>query len=333
VISLDLRRFIPGWAGVLIALSTALAVAPCGAEPDVTIAIDCPSLDGEARAALETRAKAELLVRDASGTFVVVCRDGSAALTWHPLSGVPASSTSTMNTDSRTSIDGVLDALDDLLAGPAASVAAALAPVTTSPVAPPPTPVVPVVKAPPLSPPGTVAIPQASTRRPGWPGLLLGAGVATELWSQTATLGPRARIAVPLPSRFEVGAAGTLLFALRAPDGVSGRLIRVAVGGDYGIDDGDRFRIGADVFVELLHADAGVAGSADKVEFGGLLRASAAILTKPIRIAIGPTLAARPDTLRAQLGPNRDGSGGVTAFELHLFTVGIALDVTTGPVR
>ncbi len=318
-----------------MALSSALCVIPGRADPAVTLAVDCPILDAEARSALEARSRTELIVRNASGTFVVVCRDDTASLTWHPLDGDPTSGTAQTSADSRASIDRILEALDALLTPPPATAAAGEA----TPVPP----VMPAAAAAPnvvISPPPVLVLPpQAAAGAPAtnWSvfrGVLFGAGAAAELWSNTATLGPRARVALALPARFAAGISGTALFSLRSPQDVSGRLVRIALGGDYGIDDGERFRAGLDAFVDLVHAGSSSAGSSDKTAFGFELRASAAVVTNPVRVELGPTLAVHPSAVQAKLGPNADGSGSgsTTPFEVHAFTVGLVLDVVAGPV-
>jgi hypothetical protein len=162
--------------------------------------------------------------------------------------------------------------------------------------------------------------------------VLLGAGMGGELWSRTAALGPRASVLVALPARFEAGTAATVFFTLRSPDRVSGRITRVALRGAYAFDPGARFRIGADVFVDLVHASAPNAGSANDVAFGGSLRATAAVVIGAVRVEIGPTLSIHPAAVQAQIGPSPDGSNGTVAFRLQTFTAGLVLDVLVGPL-
>jgi hypothetical protein len=268
-------------------------------------------------------------------------------LTWHPLDGAPASSSVPLDDDPKVTIDHVLEALDEMLVVPAAGAnsaagtngvngpaAAAPTSVSVTTTAPAPVTVAPPPPAPPmLAGPSPGFLQPLPERRATWPGLLLGAGAAMELWSNTATLGPRARVLLPLPARFEAGVSGTLLFSLLSPDGVSGRLLRAAIGGDYAVDAGQRFRVGAEGFVDLLHANAGSIGSDDKTVFGALLRASAALVTHPVRVEVGPSLAIHPTSLQARLSSDPTGVVGTTAFDLHHFTVGFFLDATAGPTK
>ncbi|HEX4340506.1 MAG TPA: hypothetical protein VH062_31575 [Polyangiaceae bacterium] len=304
-----------------------------GADPTVTLAVDCPGFDAETRAALEARAKAELLVRNAPGTFVVACRGPSASLSWHPLAGRPAVTVATLDADARASVERVLEALDTLLTTPAPAPAESVAntPAPLPVLAPEPVATVvrppPVLALPPPSTPPTELPPRTSQ----WPGLLVSAGVATELWSKTAALGPRARLLVPVTSHLELGALVTVLFTTRSPESVSGRSVRIGATGDCGVDRGSRFRVGAGVFADLVHASATV-GSDDATEFGAMLHATAALVEAPVRIELGPTLVVHPKPIDVILGPKRDGSE-TTEFGLHPFTAGLVLDITAGPVR
>jgi hypothetical protein len=299
------------------------------ASPDVTVAVDCPGFDAEGRAALDARARADLLVRNDGGTLVIVCRGSIATLSWHPLTGAPSTSATPITDSTRSSIDGVLEALDVLLAPPAANEE------ETPVVAPEATP--PEATAPPLQPkPAELAPPRAQMDSPAVDRstvvsrgrrsveVVLGAGTAAEFWTGTAALGVRGLVAIPLPLRLAAGATGTVLWDLASPSGVNARLSRVALGGEYGVDRAERFRVGADGFVEFLHAASGANGADDKTAFGGAVHASAALLLKPVRIQAGPIFELRPNELRVQLGAS-------DALAVTHFTFGLAVDVAFGP--
>jgi hypothetical protein len=333
--SSNMRRLAQGPAALAL-LVVALHAASAAAEENATIAVDCPAFDNESRAALDARARADLLVRNAAGTFVVVCREEQGHLTWHPLAGAPGSATVALDADPRTSIERILEGLGGLVAAttPVSTEAAPAGTDGPPPVVVPPAPTaIPApaprsrVEPPPHAPPE----PHETPRR-GFRGVLLGAGMGGELWSRTAALGPRASLLVALPARFEAGTAATVFFTLRSPDQVSGRITRVALRGAYAFDPGERFRIGADVFVDLVHAAAPNAGSANDVAFGGSLRATAAVINAPVRVELGPTLSIHPAAVQAQIGPGPDGSNGAVAFRLQTFTAGLVLDVLVGPL-
>lgn len=333
-----LRRLAPGGAAFVL-LSTVLFASRATAQDVVTVAVDCPAFDAESRSALEARAHAELLVRMTPGTFVVVCREGEAQLTWHPLTGVPMATTVSLAPDPRTSIDRVLDGLGGLVTAVATALAAPNPDDVEPQASPPSAPPIPTVAptpppAPPAMPVRDAAVSRAASRR-GFGGVLLGAGMGAELWTNTAALGPRATVLLSLPARFEAGAAATVFFTLRSPNDVSGRDIRLALSGSYAMDAGERFRVGADVFLDQINAVAPGAGSASHAVFGGLLRATVAAVTHPLRVEIGPTLAIHPPVF-AQIGPGpggaRVGSVGGVAFRLPQFTAGLVLDVAVGPL-
>jgi hypothetical protein len=331
-------RLLASRRAALVLLSTTLLAGRAGAQEGTTIAVDCSALDAESRAAVEARARADLLVRNAPGTFVVVCVGAEGRLSWHPLAGVPVTTTVSLDADPRTSVDRILERLGELVTAATTSAPAEAAPpgdvvqapdntppvASAAPPAPPPPP--------PGSPPLDVPSEPAEAWRGGFRGVSLGGGVSGELWSGAAALGPRASVLMSLPARFQAGAAATVLFTLSSPDQVSGRMTRVALTFAYGLDSGERFRVGADFFVDLLHAAAPNAGSANSTVFGALVRATAALVTHPIGLEFGPTLAIHPTPVQAQIGPGPDGSNGSVPFRVQTLTGGIVLDVLVGPL-
>src|SRR5262245_20229034 len=109
-----MRRYPPLVLGALTLLPGVLRES-CARADEGVVAIDCPSFDGETRAALDARARAELLVRSRAGTLIIVCQGSDATLTWHPLDGSPTARTMPLADDARASIDRFLEALDLLL--------------------------------------------------------------------------------------------------------------------------------------------------------------------------------------------------------------------------
>jgi hypothetical protein len=319
----------------LALVATALLVGRAEAQEGSTIVVDCPAFDAESRAAVEARARADLLVRNAPGTFVVVCADdGAARLSWHPLAGVPVTAIVSLDRDLRVSAERILEGLEGLVsAGVAASTEAQPAgAVTQPPVSSPPTAAAAPFAPPLLARPPDEPAASRETWRGGFGGVLLGGGMGGELWSGTAALGPRASVLLSLPARFEAGAGATMFFTLRSPDQVSGRAIRIALNGSYALDRRERFRVGADVFLDLVHAAAPGAGAANDAAFGALVRATAALVIDSVRVELGPTLAIHPVPLQAQIGPGPGGSNGSVAFTLPTFTAGLVLDVLVGPL-
>lgn len=336
VFSPNMRLHAPRQA-VLLFLATALLSGRASAQESATIAVDCPALDAESRAAVEARARADLLVRNAPGTFVVVCLEREARLSWHPLAGTPATASAPLDVDPRVSVDRILEGLGGLVTAGAAQADADAVP--TGPAVEAPVTADPAANAPPSArpqPPPDVRpiapVAPDEAWRGGFGGVLLGAGMGGELWSGTAALGPRVSVLLSLPPRFEAGATATVFFTLRAPDQVSGRAVRLALTGSYALDRGERFHVGADVFLDLVHATAPGAGTANDATFGVLVRATGALLVGKVRFELGPTLAIHPTPLRAQIGTAPDGSNGNVAFTLQTFTAGLVLDVLVGPL-
>src|SRR5205814_5521614 len=115
-----------------------------------------------------------------------------------------------------------------------------------------------------------------------------------ELWARTAAVGPNARVEIPLPLRFAAFLSATGLWALSSPEGVDARLVRLAAGGAFGIDGRERFRVGVDTFIDLIHAAANGAGSDGRLVGGAAVYAIAALPVGPLRLEAGPLLSLRP---------------------------------------
>jgi hypothetical protein len=318
-------------SAVLIAGAFGLVQVGAGiaqaAESDVVVAIDCQRFDPEARAAVEARARAELIVRGATGTLVVACDDTRAELTWHPLIGAPSATTAFLAPEARTAIEHILEALDALLGAPRAAEPASASPPPAPagpPTSPPPSPedADETRRAPPDDSAST-----ARTRSPGFfRGMVLFAGAHGELWSRVGALGPSARVEAALPLRLGAFLSGTALWALSSPENVDARLVRLAAGGAFGIDRDERFRVGLDAFVDLVHARAAGSGSDDKTVGGATLFATAAFPFGPLRLEVGPTLAFRPRELQVRVG-------AMEALHISPFAVGLSLGVAFGPLR
>jgi hypothetical protein len=156
------------------------------------------------------------------------------------------------------------------------------------------------------------------TKRGGFH-IAFGAGVVGELWSHNEALGAHAFATLPLPSRFSVSVTGGGLWALRSPQAIDANLVRIAAGGDYGIDPAEHFRVGADAFVDFVHAESAQAGADDKAFFGASLRATAGFRVGLIRLQLGPTVAIHPGKVLIQIGD-------AEAFHVPTFAAGLRLD-------
>lgn len=306
-----------------------LAVAD---EPTVVTAIDCPRLGAEQKAALDARARVEFLVRQLSGTLVVVCRE-TAELTWHSFDHPPVRETVPLAAEPRATVEQILAALDPLLAGqsqpttPATSTPGmdpqpALPTPTSIPVTPAPTPL------PDSPPPLPTPVDTRSTAQARSHGIFVQAGALGELWSGAlpGALGPRVSARFELPNRFAIDAGGTLLFGLTSPDDVSARLVRVHAGGEYAFDGARRFRAGIDVFVDSLHATASQnLGTADKSVGGMDVRLSYAWGSGPFGLVLGPTLNFHPGPVRVELGTRE-------LFHIPAVSAGVVIEAAFGPL-
>src|SRR5262249_44173236 len=136
--------------------------------------------------------------------------------------------------------------------------------------------------------------------------------------------GPSARAELLLPLRFAASAGATALWTLRSPEGVDARLVRLSAGAAFGIDRDERFRVGVEAFLDLVHAEASGAGSDDRVVGGAAVQASAALPVGPVRVEVGPTLAIHPQEVQVRIGD-------VEALHVPRFAVGLSLGLAIRP--
>jgi hypothetical protein len=313
------RRMGPGAtprrAGWRLFGAAALASWACKAtEHDATVvAIDCAALATEHRAALESRAKAELLVRSQSGTLVVACRGGTAELTWHSLRGGSSVARVALDGDDRATVDRVLAALDPLLDVPAPGAtqsAGSVVPVVAPEIPPEdanaPTPVdaptPPARATPPRSEARTAAVP--AEEAPLW---AASAGAFAELWSANVigVIGPRAHAGVALPAGIAFGASAVIAWTPVATSNVRGRLVRLGMDAEYQLGDERRFRLGAGASLDLIHASADGSLQTDPADAavpGASLHALYAFPGRPFRVALGPIVGIHGGPVRVELG-------------------------------
>ena len=306
------------------------------AEPSVVVAVDCPELGDEPRAALEARARAELMVREIAGTLVVRCRE-SAQLSWHPLAGDSVQSSVALAGAAPTDVERILEALDPLLGprtnpepGPAPDAGAA-SPSGTSTAPPPPAPTVapvvtPLARPEPVAPPAT----QASAQNEDEGAWSVAAGGVVERWSSevVGAAGGRARGELGLPGRFSMNAGAAVLLGLEAPSDVSARMVRFLAGGEWAIDVKRHLRVGVEASVDLLHASPAASlqtAAADQTLLGGGVHVAYAVRVASFGVVTGPTLGFHPGPAKVELGDHE-------IFRVPSVLLGWALDVELGPI-
>jgi len=324
-------RPLPVVLGALTLLNGVLR-APSASAKGAPVSVDCPAFDDETRAALDARARAELLVRQQGGTLVVSCRTNDALLTWHPSTGNPRrESRRSIATPGRASITFskrstlYWRARRRTILGPKG-------------------PRLHLRKLNPRRAPhrhtartarsqarGT-GIRAANWQRRGGSTRERDAAsrvshrfrsrVVGELWSRNEALGAHAFATLPLPSRFSVSVTGEAS-GPALPEGIDANLVRIAAGGDYGIDPAEHFRVGADAFVDFVHAESAQAGADDKAFVGASLRATAGFQLGAVRLQFGPTVSIHPGKVVIQIGDTE-------AFHVPTFAAGLRLDGVIG---
>jgi hypothetical protein len=295
------------------------------AEGEVSVRVECPALGEEQRAALESRAKAELLVRRESGSLLVSCRAGAADVRWQPQAGAARERQITLAADATATQEQILEALE-LLLGPEPAPAPAATPTPGVPAAKPAvTPLPPrAIPAPAPAPPPA---PEALIREPPAPDepfVELLAGAAVELWSSEAgaMLGPEARAALALPAGWAVSGGALIGWTLRAPEGVAGRLVRARLGAEYHLGSARRLRFGAALLLDWMTAtrDAGETSEADH-DVG----ARYVLLPPPVRVALGPDVSLRGAPVRVVIGESE-------IFRIPTLAVGASVEIVLGPL-
>jgi len=298
-------------------------------EPTVVIAIDCPALGAEEKAALDARARVEFLVRRLSGTLVVVCRE-TAELTWHSFDHSPVRESVPLASEPRATVEQILAALDPLLAGQSQPATPATSALGAGPQMTMPTPTTPTPTPTDSPPPLATPLETRSSAQSRSHGAFIQAGAVGEVWagSLSAALGPRVSARLELPNRFAVEVGGAMLFGLTSPNDVSARLARVHAGSEVAFDDARRFRAGVDLFVDFLHASAPPSlniGSADKSVGGMDVRLSYALASGPFGLVLGPTLNLHPGPVRVELGTRE-------LFHIPTVSAGFVIEAALGPL-
>jgi hypothetical protein len=318
------------WASAFGLLSLWWA-RPVWADPSaVSVRVDCPALGEERRAALESRAKTDLLVRREKGTLAVICERDAVQLRWQPAAGGASEHSIPLATDAIATEEQILEALEVLLNPhePGPVTPSPPAPAAAPPKPPPPSPPRPTVFAPPS------AIAPAPVRESTvWPYFELLAGVGVEAWSSQVigVLGPGARVRwAPFDrfDRFAVSGGAAIAWTLKAPEDVSARAVRIHAGGEYHFDSQRRWRVGVAAQLDLLHASRSVNGveeTADERALGGFVRAQYALTARPLLIVIGPTLGFRGRPVKVQIGQRE-------LFSVPVLAPGFTVEVGFGPL-
>jgi len=307
---------------VSVALLLGLTSGTSASAEQGAVAVACPSLGVEPQSALAARAEADLLVRGTGGKLSIVCTGSSATLTFLVADGPGQPATLPLPPEPRAAIERILEALDELLPR---------APSWSAPAAAPPPPVLaplPPVALPPapqrLMPPPPV---QQEERTEDWDraGVELGAGVETELWSSAAAgaLGPRLGLSWAPEPVWALRLSGGPSWGLRAPEGVSGFLLRLEVGAEVRFGPERSFRLAATVLGDRLAAASDDQSTSD-FSPGGVLRASYGAWLGGVRLSGGPLLVLHPGAVRVELGARE-------LYRIPAVTGGLAVEVSFAP--
>lgn len=309
------------------ALAIVLPAAPALAQaPEVRVTVQCPALDPEVRAALESRSKADLLVRHESGALTFACAE-TGVVTWEPAAGKPLSERVVLSPYPDGVIEQFLETADRLIqtshepaTGPQSAEPAVVG--ASSPSAPTPSPPPPEM---PETPETEPLPPQEAPERQATPlpVAFVAAGVA-ELWRSLPALGPALEFKWRFLSPFALDAGVTLLFTTEARSEVTARAVRAHVGAEL---ERAPFRIGVRVLVDTLRASPAPeleTSARSGTGVGARLHAAYALpLFDALRVAVGPTL-----TLHA--APLRVDYGATELFRVPVLTAGAEIQFEFG---
>jgi hypothetical protein len=286
---------------------------------DTRVTVHCPALDPEHRAALEARAKADLIVRHETGTLAFECLGSTGVVAWTPGSGGTLRGELALPKDADAAIEALLEDAERLLVANHDSHLTLPAPSAVPPAPAEPAPPVPVAPPPSREEPAIVEPPEPARGASHGLPFAFAAGVAVEVWDLVPALGPGVRIGWYAAPRLRLDVGGDLLFSTEERLGITGRLVRVHAGGELSLGDGERFRLGASLLFDTLKAsgDASLGvGTAQDTSFGGRLHAHYAVpVAGAWRVAFGPYLTGRAAPVRVELGNSE-------AFRIPVITGG-----------
>lgn len=281
-----------------------LAGSAVAQAPDSRVVVECPAFDAESRAALEARAKADLIVRHVSGTLSFVC-GAAGRVTWTPAGGDTVQGDVPLAPNTNEAIERFLESAEGLLLAASAPVPPAPPPADSTQVPP----AAPPAEAPPPPEPEAatpVVSESPSPRAPAARGIPFGAaaGGVFEMWDSPPALGASGLVRWYVSRHLRLDAVGMLLFTTEASLGISGRVVRGAAGAEWSFGADERFRVGARAFVDSLRASAADGGgSSEDVSAGGRVHATYAVpLAGSVSLVFGPFLAVRGAPVRVELG-------------------------------
>jgi hypothetical protein len=282
---------------VASALST-LVLGSAGARAgggNVELRIDCPALDEAGLAALEARSRAEMTsARLPAGEVSIVCKGGSAALTWQRLGGKRRESDVGLGSEPSLAVDAILTALDALLfekqgetQGPDEPDAASSAGPTSTEPAAAPSAVDPPPPTPPVEPSATRMQDGLPTLPPSY-GVGLTLGMDSELWSGgiEGGIGPRAGVRFRGPGRWSANLSGGALWGTNATQGVHSQVLRVVAGLDY--DLWPHVLVGAGADARVLFAGQGGASESQATTAGAVVSARYLATLGAFSLSAGP---------------------------------------------
>jgi hypothetical protein len=318
--------------GVLVGLALSVATTVAGATPDrVTFAIDCPPLDDDARAALEARARADLVLeRVREGTVRVACVGSVARVAWRPVVGAPHDAQATLPADRPGAVDALLQVVHDVLVDVAAvdPRPADTTPLASiPPTAPPPTPAPPASTAPPPEPsatgvhsePEALATPAISRWR-------VLAGARSELWSGAigAALGADAGVRMVVSGPWRVAALAGPSWGLTGASGIHAWTLHVGARAE--LVPWRHLALSAGIDARLLWASGGSPAFAQSTLDGttGGATVGAAYLARlgPLDVSLGPAV-------EALLRPVIVQVNGQELFRLPTFVASLSLEAST----
>jgi hypothetical protein len=295
-----------GWGPVTIARA---------AGEVVPLRIDCPLLDGESRAALEARARAELALSPLpAGEIAIACDLHSARVGWRAAGGgLRLREVGLTSADGDRNVDSLLSAVHALRFGDALPAEPRLA-VTVVPKG--------------AAPPAASAATGPAGPRPL--ALRLGAlaGVYSELWqgSIAGVVEAQAGLRLSWRARWSLALAGGVGRGLETADGVRARTTRAMLSAAYLAGAHLELRLGAE-WKSLAPAWTGAGSTPPSAATAAAFLSTRYVMSRDrFRVVAGPQvgLAASPITVTVA---DRE------LFSVPRFLIGVSLDVEGDLIR
>jgi hypothetical protein len=267
-----------------------LSIASAGrADPaQISVSIDCAAVDDEGRAALEARARADLLVGPYhDGSLSISCHEGMGRVVWSRAGGQVRTRLRLLPRDRPGIVDGLLEDMHVVLSEDALEDESAAPAVPPAIVSPGPAAV--------LTLDGDrdkVAVEATSSR--ALPPVRFAASVHSELWSGAigAAVGARAGLGIRLTGPWRLSLVGGPSWGTTSARDLRAWSLSTALTLDR--DIGPQLDIGAGVVGSVLWANgsphAFTEGQLEGETAGALLRAAYRAAVGPIELSIGPEL-------------------------------------------